>query len=135
MANYLSMCDQKVHLIFQNHAPWVSSFSNGSKVKESVYRDGFIVNNSHQFFRESRYQSLETFFYHFFALTLWSWHLFSFSKKSAKFIMTKGVQNKFKHFMQMLTSKQSLHFSRSVFTNANIHEQKTKRLSLVDLVS
>ena len=39
--------------------------------------------------------------------------------------MTKGVQNEFIHFMQMLTSKQSLHFSRSAFTNENIHKQNT----------
>ena len=54
---------------------------------------------------------------------------------STKFIMTKDVQNKFIHFMQILTSKQSLHFSRSAFTNENIHKQKTKRLPLVDPLS
>ena len=59
----------------------------------------------------------------FFVLTLWSWHLFSFLEMSTKFIMTKGVQNKFIHFMQMLTSKQSLQFSRSAFTNENIHNK------------
>ena len=55
-------------------------------------------------------KNLEIFFYHFcfFALTLWSQNLFPFLKMSTKFIMTKSIQNKFIHFMQMSISKQSL---------------------------
>ena len=79
------------------------------------------------------FKNLKTSF--FFALTLWSWNLFPFLKISAKFIMTKGVQNKSIHFMQMLTSKQSLYFSRNAFTNENIRKQKMKRLPLVDPLS
>ena len=79
-----------------------------------------ITNNDHQFFRESYYQNLETFF---FTLALRLWHLFPFLEMSTKFVMTKSIQNKFIHFMQMLTLKQNLHFSRSAFTNENIHNK------------
>ena len=82
-----------------------------------------ITKNDHQFFRESYYQKLGNIFFIIFALTLWSWHLFPFLEISTKFIMTKGIQNKFIHFMRMLTSKQSLHFSISAFTNENIHNK------------
>ena len=90
----------------------------------SIEMDSFLtmVTNS---FENPVIKAWKHFFYHFFALTLWSWHLFPFLEISTKFIMTKGVQNKFIHFMQMFTSKQSLHFSRSTFTNENIHKQKT----------
>ena len=65
-----------------------------------------MITNS---FKNSIIQKLENIF-SFFVLTLWSWNLFSFLEISAKFIMTKGVQNKSIHFTQMLPSKQSLHF-------------------------
>ena len=81
-----------------------------------------IVTNS---FENSIIKNLETFFHHFFALTLWSWNLFPFLEISTKFLMTKGIQNKFIHFVQMLVSKQSLHFFKNAFTNENIHKQKT----------
>ena len=69
MANCLSRRDPKIHLIFQNYAHWGTkvSYSTSFKTKGSVYRDGFIANNNHQFFRESHYQKLENIF---FVLTL-----------------------------------------------------------------
>ena len=45
-------------------------FSNGSIVKGSVYQGGFITNNDHQFFHESRYSKtwnrFSFFAFHFF---------------------------------------------------------------------
>ena len=136
MANCLNKHDQKVHLIFRNCAPWETkvSYLNGFKTKGSVYRDGFITNSNHQFFRKS-IQKLGNIFLSFFLHWLFDHEIIPLLEVSAKFITTKGVQNKSIHFMQMLTSKQSLHFSRNAFINENIHKQKTKRLPLVDPLS
>ena len=56
MANCLSRRDQKVHLIFQNCVPRAprSLIQMASKMKESVYRDGFITNSNHQFFQDRK---------------------------------------------------------------------------------
>ena len=42
---------------------------------------------------------------HFHFFLLYDYEIYSFLEPSATFVMTKGVQNKFIHFMQMLTSK------------------------------
>ena len=124
MANYLNRHDQNIHLVFKRMCPMEHQgllFRWFQGENECFLRLPTMTTN---FFENPITKNLETFFYHFFALTLWSWHLFPFFEISAKFIMTKDVQNKFIHFMQMLTSKQSLHFSRSAFINENIHKQK-----------
>ena len=123
-ANCLSRRDQKVYSIFQNRAPWGTKafYSKCSRWKWVFVK---ITNNDHQFFREFYYQKLgNIFFLSFFSLTLWSRHLFPFLEMSTKFIMTKGVQNKFIHFMQMLTSKQSL-FLQEVYSQMRTFITKT----------
>ena len=132
MANCLSGRDQKIHLIFQNCAPRGNkvSYSNGFKTK-GVFTEidllPIVITNSFKI-------QNQTFEKHFHFFWLYDHEIYSFLK-SAKFVMTRGIQDKFIHFMQMLTSKQCLHFSKSAFTNANIHKQKTKRLPLVDPLS
>ena len=64
---------------------------------------------------------------HFHFFWLYDHKIYSFLEPSAKFVMIKGIQNKFIHFMQILTSKQSLHFSKGTFTNEHIHNQKTNK--------
>ena len=123
MADCLSRRDQMVYSIFEKlcpsgHQDFLFKWFQGEN--ECLLGLPTMTTNS---FENPINKNLRTFFIIFFALTLWSWHLFSFLEMSTKFIMTKGVQNKFIHFMQMLTSKQSLHFSKNAFTNENIHNK------------
>ena len=105
-------------------------FSKDSKMEESIYQDGLTTNNDHQSFWNPRCSKLGNIFI-FFALTLWSQNLFPFFKNIDKIQNDKDVWNqKFIHFMQMLTLKQSLHLSK---VYENIHDQKDKqKLPLVD---
>ena len=128
MANCLNRHDQKVRLIFQNCAPRGTkvSYSNSFKMKGGVYWDGFIPNSNHQFFQDQN----QTFEKHFrFLCTDFMTMKFIpfFLEVSAKYIMTKASKTKSIYFMQMSTSKQCLDFSKSAFTNANIHKQKGEK--------
>ena len=103
------------------------SCSNGFKMKKGVFIEMnlllTVITNSFQI----QNQTFEKHFhFHFFSTTLWSWNLFLF-RNIIKIPNDKGIQNKFIHFMQMLTSKQCLHLSKSTFTNENIHNQKTNK--------
>ena len=114
MANYLNRHDHNIHLIFQNlcpveHQDLLFKWFQGEN--ECSLGLPTMTTNS---FENPITKNLKIFF-HFFALTLRSWHLFPFFEISAKFIMTKGVQNKFIYFMQMMASKKCLHFSKNTF--------------------
>ena len=124
MASRLSRRDQKVHLIFQkNYAPQgiKVSFSNGFKTKGSVYRDGFITISNHQFFQDPKSNIF------IFLLWFYDHEIYSFLETSTRCKMTKCLKHKSIYFMHMLTLKQGLHFSKSIFTNENIHDQKTNK--------
>ena len=128
MANCLSRRDQKVHSIFFKNCASRGikvSCSNGFKMKKGVFIEMnlllTVITNSFQI----QNQTFEKHF-SFFSMTLWSWNLFLF-RNISKIPNDKSIQNKFIHFMQILTSKQCLHFSKSTFTNENIHDQKTNK--------
>ena len=123
MANYLNRHDQNIHLVFKRMCPMEHQgllFKWFQGENECLLGLPIMTTN---FSRILLPKTWKHFFLSFFALTLQSRHLFSFFEISAKFIMIKNVQNKFIHFMQMLTSKQCLHFSKSTFTNENIHNK------------
>ena len=109
---------------FKNCAPRGTeiSYSNGFKTKGSVYRDGFITNSNPQFF-----QLFEKYFHFHFLRWLYGHDIYSFLETSARFRMTKCLKHKSIYFMHMLTLKQGWHFSKNIFTNENIHDQKTNK--------
>ena len=70
----------------------------------------------------------QTFEQHFhFLLWLYDYEIYSFLETSTRFRMTKCLKHKSIYFMHMLTLKQGLHFLKSIFTNENIHDQKTNK--------
>ena len=111
----------------------VSSFSNDSKVKESIYQDGLTTNNDQQSFWNPHYSKLGNIFIFCTDFMITKFIPSSFFN-IGKIQNDKDVWNqKFIHFMQMLTLKQSLHISK---VYENIHDKKDKqKLSLVDLLS
>ena len=137
MAKCLSRRDQIVYSIFQNCAPRGTkvSYSNGFKMKESVYRDGFITNSNHQFFQDPKSNIWTTFLFSFFALTLWSWNLFLF-RNISEIQNDKMFETQVHLFHAYANIK-----ARFTFLKKHIHERKhswskdKQKLHLVDPLS
>ena len=134
MANCLSRRDQKFIWFFKivplgALKSFIQKISRRKGVFIEVGLLPTLITNSF----ENLFKNLETFLFIIFIifLTLWSWNLFPSLEISAKFVMTKGVQNKFIHFMQMLTSKQCLYFLKNIFTNENIHNKTARSWSFI----
>ena len=123
MANYLNRRDQNIHLVFKRMCPIEHQdllFKWFQGENECLLGLPTMITNS---FENPITKNLETFFLSFFCTDFMIMTFIPLFRNVNKIHNDKGVQNKFIHFMQMLTSKQSLHFSKSAFTNENIHNK------------
>ena len=124
MANCLSRRDQNVYSIFQNRAPRdTKGFQKIPKWKKVFVKMDWLLTMITNHFEIPIVQNLETFL--FFLHWLYDHEIYSLFFFNIDKIQTdKDVWNqKFIHFMQMLTLKQSLHLSK---VYENIHDQKDK---------
>ena len=128
MANCLRRRDQNIYSIFLKKIVPLEAprFSKDSEVEESICQDRLTINNDHQSFWNSRCPKLENIFIFLF-FWLYDHEIYSFLETSARFRMIKCLKHKSIYFMHMLTLKKGLHFSKSIFTNENIHDQKTNK--------
>ena len=110
MANCLRRRDQNIYLIFQNCAPWGTKTFKRFPSGRSIYQKELTTNNDHQSFRNLRCPKLGNIFIFFYT------EIYSLFRVSAKFMMTKGVQNKSVRFTHMLTSSNVYIFQKCMKT-------------------
>ena len=101
-------------------------YSNGFKLEWSFsFLDGFITNNDHQFFQESRYSKTWKHFFIIFHFHFLHWS-FSLFKNISKIKMTKTSYTQVHLFHANADIKRMFTFFKSAFKNESIHEQKQR---------
>ena len=111
--DFSKSCPLRYHIFIQAISRWNEVFIR-------------ISDNDHQFFQDSYCSKIWKHFHLLFFIFFWI-GIYSLFRSINKIHDDKNVKNKFIHFMQMLTSKQCLHLSKSTFTNENIYDQKTNK--------
>ena len=98
-----------------------------SKWKGSVYRDGFITNSNHQFFPDPKSNVWKKNFIFIFFQWLYDHENYSFLETLARFLMTKTLKTSLFISCKCWHQSSVYIFSKSTFTNENIHDQKTNK--------
>ena len=93
-----------------------------------------ITNSNHQFFQDPHCSKFENIFTHIFSFSF-ALGFILFLEATTKFMMTKGVQNKYIHFIHMLTSSNVYIFQKCIFKWKHLWSKYKQKLPLVDPLS